>query len=69
MMKLQGKDKGCFSDRQVLPYNRVQSVCPEDLIYQVMLFKRWRQALRCRFTGSDSKPPQAAVVKSHGRKR
>jgi hypothetical protein len=30
------------------------------------LQRRWRKALRSRPTGGDFKPPQAAVVKSHG---
>ncbi len=34
-----------------------------------MLHVRWREALRSRPAGGGSKPPQAAVVKSHGGER
>src|SRR5215813_6621695 len=33
------------------------------------LYERWRRALRGRQSGVDLKPPQAAVVKSHGGER
>jgi hypothetical protein len=33
------------------------------------LQRRWREALRSRPTGGGFKPPQAAVVKSHGSER
>src|SRR5580700_10691603 len=33
------------------------------------LFERWRRALRVRRSGADSKPPQAAAVKSRGGER
>src|SRR5271157_4967984 len=35
----------------------------------VQLYERWRWALRVRQSGVDLKPPQAAVVKSHGGER
>jgi hypothetical protein len=34
-----------------------------------MLYRRWRLALRSRPAGGGFKPPQAAVVKSHGGER
>jgi hypothetical protein len=33
------------------------------------LYERWRRALRVRRSGTDPKPPQAAVVKSNGGER
>jgi len=36
---------------------------------QTKLYRRWRTALRCRPAGADTKPPQAARVKSPGGER
>jgi len=41
----------------------------EVLTFEAMLYRRWRQTLRSRPAGGGFKPPQAAVVKSHGGER
>ena len=48
-------------------------VCAESGLklqnFKRKLYQRWWQAHRFRLAGGESKPPQAAVVKSHGSER
>ena len=70
-MSLNVEDYGTAGGQTTVRHEgaRGGAICCSVTLCEAVLRMRWREALRSRPAGGGFKPPQAAVIKSHGSER